>query len=200
MFSSKTIREEVAQQSQTKLKPGIHDNVYFEKFDSGETESGSSYVDIYFTRPESNESIYKRLWYPKPDAPYKRDGESDDQARSREAKEFLSHIVMLTDAILSGNDKEINAKTLEQFVQIAEQRLAKVRKDQPLYLKVIYDSDGIYSELPRFANYVQAQIEGVKRKLSYTRWEKENRMTPSTVTPPTGDDVVDNPEGDDLPF
>lgn len=200
MFSSKVIREEISTQSVSKLKPGIHDNCYLDKFEMDKTQTGSEYCDIHYKRPESNETIYKRVWFPKPDAPYQRDGESAQEAHQRENREFLSHVVLATDAILSGSEKDINAKTLKEFVTIAEQRTSKVRDKQPLRLKVIYDSDGIYSELPRFANYVEAQIEGVKQKLSFSKWELENRMTASTIQAPASDDAVTKEDSDDLPF
>jgi hypothetical protein len=195
-FNSKTIREAIkSTESRVKLLPGIHDNIYFEKFDLGKTQAGQDYVDVVYGQKDSSSYIYKRVWFPA-DEPRVKEGETKEEARSREANDALSHIVLVTDLLLAGKDADIEAKTFDEFVKKAEDKTAKVRDNQPLRIKVIYDSDGVYSDLPRFANYLERQIEGVAPKLRFTKWELENRMTPAkVVNAPKTDTIVD-----DLPF
>ena len=177
-FNTKQIKEVSKTNNRSKLGFGIHDDCVMSAVEVGVTSSGSQYIDLIFERPATNEWNNKRIWYPSDDAK-PRDGETQEEANNRDITQRLEHIVAVMDVYLTDKESEVQATTFDEFCQKAVRALGNKFVGVPVRLKLTYDKDGIYSEFPRFPGYVERQIEGSPTRLKFSKWELENRCTPS---------------------
>ncbi|WP_333640713.1 hypothetical protein [Mesotoga prima] len=146
-------------------------------------EKGDDFVDINF-RDSENKTHNKRLWSPKGN--YPKDGETTAQALEREAKRSLSHIVKLMSIFLTENDiKAMPALDYDPFIDKAISMLSNKLSTKKVNLKLIYDSDGVYSTFGNFPDYIEEYVEGQEPTLQYSKWELENRCTPGGPKPAT---------------
>lgn len=171
----------VAPRKGSKIPFGIHSNC---KVKSLEFKAGE-YTDINF---EDSEGRYhnKRLWYPNgkylqtiklPDGTTKE--ETTDEAMLREGNERLAHIVKLLHIFLSESELANFPRNLnyDQFTDQAIKLLTPKLASKKVNLKLIYDSEGMYSVFGNFPDYIETFVEGEEPKLQFSNWEKENRCT-----------------------
>lgn len=163
-----------------KIPVGIHTDCSLESIEKGET-----YWDINFKDSEGR-SHNKRLWQPKGTYPRKdKDGvviETVEEALAREERENMRHVVALLH-IFIGEDAlaTVGANSYDEFMTKAAGILNQKAATKKLNLKLIYDSNGAYSEFGKIKpDYVEEYIEGQAPTLQYTKWELENRVERKT--------------------
>ena len=202
MFSTKAVNEYIDDSSKrAKMGMGIHSNCVLESVEIAKTKTGIDFMEFIFVKKEDNSFMNQRVWFPNGNVkPY--EGETKEEALQREINSKLAHIVKILKCFVSTEKgAEINAASFEEFCAVARDKILKTKfKDTPVYLKVTYDKDGIYTEFPRFPNYIQVIKEGEPCKLKFSTWEKENRCTSAAITIPENDNPLANANDDDLPF
>ena len=201
MFSTQNVNEYLdSSTKRSKLDMGIHSNCYLESVEISKSKSGNEFMEFIFDKKDEASYINQRIWFPN-DNPKAFNDETPEEALQREVNSKLAHIVKIMKCFVSDKNAEITATTFAEFCEIAKAKIEKSSfKEQALYLKVIYDKDGIYTQFPRFPNYIQKQEEGKDCKLKFSTWEKENRCTPANVQGPEGDNPINSVDDSDLPF
>jgi ribosomal protein L28 len=177
--ASMIFENELTPRNGVKIPFGIHSKC---KITSIEHVVGE-HTDINF---EDSEGRYhnKRLWapngnYPKtvklPDGTEKM--ETVEQATLREGSARLTHLLKIAD--LLGLKETVSALPALDYDPFVEKviSLIKPKLSTEFNLKLIYDSEGMYSVFGNFPDYIELHVEGVVPKLQYTSWEKENRCT-----------------------
>jgi len=158
------------------------------------TYKPGEFVDINFEDAEGRYNN-KRLYQPNGKYPRKTkvDGiereETTAEALQRDSKQKASHIVKLLHIFLGKEAlKKFNGE-YDEFMEKAVKALTpNVLASKYVNLKLIYDSDGVYSEFGNYADYVEEYVEGQEPNLTYSPWEKENRSTASKETPKSSTD------------
>lgn len=171
----------VAPRKGNKIPFGIHSNcsVKSVEFKAGE------YTDINF---EDSEGRYhnKRLWYPNGKYPQQitladksTREETTEEALRREGNERLAHVVKLMHIFLDANDLANFPKNLDydKFTEQAIKMLTSKLGAKKVNLKLIYDSEGMYSVFGNFPDYIEEHVPNQEPKLEFSKWEKENRCT-----------------------
>lgn len=176
----------------TKLPYGIHTEVSVKSVSRKETPNKNKFVEILFEKDGA--TIQKTLWTPKGDYPLKNsDGvliETKEEATLRESKENLRHIAKLLGIFLPPEKLESFPNlNYENFIDKAITTLTPILNTKKVNLKVIYDSDGVYTELGRFPDYVELYQEGVEPTLKYSTYELQNRSTPKAKSAPKKNDL-----------
>lgn len=158
------------------------------------------YIDLNF---EDSEGRYnnKRLWAPKGNYPRdikQPDGtmhtETEAEAKTREEKSAITHIVKLLHIFL-GEEKlaKISGSTYQEFMENAAKALTPaILSSKLVNLKLIYDAEGVYAVFGNYPDYVEEYVEGQAPKLKYSKWEEDNRVTPSSATPKSTVDAALN--------
>lgn len=206
-FSTKQAKENLqANSKRTRLSPGIHTGVYLENVEITETVNGKPYMEFMFVKKETNEVAPKRVWFPS-DKPYIKDGEDENQAKQREVNEALGHIVTILECFVPSDEAEITAGSFKEFCEVAAGKIkGSSFEDTPVRLKLLYDAAGVFTEFPRFPNYIERDVPGTEIKLKFSKWELANRMTPSEESEAPKDNSSSILNGktedktDDLPF
>lgn len=176
--ASMIFENELEPKQGVKIPFGIHSNCKITSIEHKEDE----YTDINF---EDSEGKYhnKRLWAPKgtypqtvtlPDGTKKT--ETTDQATEREGTARLMHLLRIADLLgLKDQVKQLPPMgydaLINRVIDIVTPGLANTRFN----LKLIYDSEGMYSTFGNFPDYIELHKEGVTPSLQYSKWEKENR-------------------------
>jgi hypothetical protein len=201
IYNTKSVNDLIEDSTKrSKMGVGIHSNCNLESIEIAKTKANVDYMEFIFVKKEDNTFMNQRIWFPNPN-PKPFDGETPEQALEREIKSKLSHVVKILKTFVSEKDAEINANSFGEFCSIAKARIEKTNfKNQPVYLKVIYDKDGVFTQFPTFPNYIQKQVEGQECRIKMSAWELENRCTPAKINEaPKGSGTI-NAEDDDLPF
>lgn len=169
MYQGKLIFDaEVKTQRGIKIPFGIHTNCKVTSLVKGE-----NYVDINFEDQEGR-THNKRLW--EPNGKFPKQGETSAEALQRESVENLAHIVKVLHIFLGEESlAAIKAETYEGFIDKAIKAVTPRLNSETVNLKLIYDAEGIYSTFGKFPDYIEKYIPEEKSKLSYSKWEKENR-------------------------
>lgn len=172
----------------TKLPYGIHTEVTVKSISRKETPNKNKFVEILFEKDGA--TIQKTLWTPK--GSYPQDGETQDDAILRESKENLRHIAKVLGIFLTPDKLESFPNLdYENFIDKAIATLTPILNTKQVNLKVIYDSDGVYTELGRFPDYVELFQEGVEPTLKYSPYEIQNRSTPKEKSAPKKNSLED---------
>jgi len=172
----------------TKIPVGIHTNVAVTS-----VVKGDNYVDINFEDPEGRKHN-KRLWAPNGNYPVTKDGvtETTAQALTREEGARLAHIVKLLHIFLGEEGlAKFPALDYEPFVDRAIKELTPKLSTKKVNVKLIYDSDGMYSVFGNFPDYIEEYVENQAPKLKYSKWELENRVTHKAATPTSNTSLAD---------
>lgn len=168
----------------SRIPVGIHEAVNVTK-----TEVGESYIDFHYEKDGATQ--HKRIWFPTIDKVWTKDGESKEDALERSKREALAHVtkhlhIFLTDEEFQG----FEAKSFEEYVNKAAATLENKLDRCQVNVKLIYDTDGQYSDFGRYPDYVEKFIEGQKPTLYYTKYELQNRLKPASASVATSDDSV----------
>ena len=157
-----------------KIGYGIHENVTVKSISRKETPNKNKFVEILFEKDGA--TLQKTLWEPKGN--YPQEGESQEEAISREAKENLRHIARILGIFLTPDKLESFPNLdYQNFIDKAIVTLTPVLSTKSVNLKVIYDSDGVYTELGRFPDYVELHEAGKEPTLKYSPYEIQKRST-----------------------
>jgi hypothetical protein len=184
--------QELTPKKGAKIPFGIHSKCKVTSLDVTE-----EYVDINF---EDSEGRYnnKRLWQPKGNYPQdiKLDGgatrkETEEEAKTREEKANISHVVKVLHIFLGSEKlKNIKGNSYLDFMQNAAKALTpSVLSSKLVNLKLIYDKEGVYAVFGNFPDYVEENTNE-EPKLSFSKWEKENRCTPASESPKSSTDTA----------
>lgn len=195
MYNAADIYKDELNKGGAKIPMGIHSEC-----DVVNIEKGENFVDINFKKTveingetkETKTYVHnKRLW--EPNGNYPRDGETKAEALEREATRNMSHIVHIAHLFLGKDElNKISGNTYDDFMTNAIKVLTPdVLKKHKVNLKLIYDSDGIYSTFGNFPDYLELYVEGKEPELKYTKWELENRTTPKEAIRPSGEGFAD---------
>lgn len=172
----------------TKIPVGIHSNCVVKSI-----EVTDKFVDLNFEDSDKRHHN-KRLWEPKGSYPIEitqADGtkkkETTAEALAREERLNMSHLVKLAHIFLSESEADklgavyekylAKTATYKDFVETASSLLNSKLTSKKVNLKVIYDSDGVYSEFGRYPDYIEEYTEGQEPTLAYTPYEVSNRIT-----------------------
>ena len=201
MFSTQSVNEYLDDSTKrSKMGMGIHSNCFLESVEISKTKTGIEFMEFIFAKKDEPTYINQRIWFPN-ENPKAFGDETPEQALQREVNSKLAHIIKIMKCFMSEKEAEITANSFGEFCAIAKSKIEKKSfKDQPVYLKVIFDKDGIYTQFPRFPNYIQKQEEEKECKLKFSKWEKENRCTAAEVKAPEGDDPLNGMDATALPF
>lgn len=175
-YQASMIFETQLEKTGTKIPFGIHTACEVTSIEKGE-----NFVDINFKDSEGRVHN-KRLWdangnYPRRD----KDGnptETKQEAIEREETQNLAHIVKLLH-IFVGEEGIAKFPALEydDFVEKAIKVLGPKFPTKKVNLKLIYDSEGIYSVFGNFPDYIEEYVEGQEPRIKFTKWELENRCS-----------------------
>lgn len=201
IYNTKAVSEYIDDSSKrSKMSVGVHSNCFLESMEIAKSKSNVEYMEFNFVKKEDNTVMNQRVWFPNAD-PRPFEGETPEQALQREVNSKLAHVVKIMKCFISEKEAEISAGSFGEFCQIAKAKIEKTAyKNQPLYLKVIYDKEGLFPQFPNFPNYIQKQVEGQECKVKMSNWELENRCTPAQIVEaPKGNNTL-NSDTDDLPF
>lgn len=164
-FTAFDFFEEKLPSGGTKIPVGIHSAVMF----SGLVRD-QKWWDIKFTK--DGKSIHKRIFVDvKP-----KDQESLEDAAKRHAQNNLPHVTKLLRLFLGDETaKNVQATTFEGFLQQAAIFLSGFANNPKglVNLKVVYDKDGVYPDLPYFPDYVELHVPGQEPTLQFTPSEQE---------------------------
>lgn len=182
-------RNEIEPKKGVKIGFGIHSDCTL----TGIEVKQGEYVDINFAKDDKYHN--KRLWYPNGKYPQKvklEDGsevdETESQAKNREAKARAKHLGKIADIFL-GKEKtdaivekliptaESWADKYDDFCKVVADAVNKVASTKRVNLKLIYDSEGVYSVFGNFPDYVEEHVASKEPTLSFSKWEKDNRCT-----------------------
>ena len=175
-YQASMIFENTVGKTGTKIPFGIHTNC-----EVTSVEVGENFVDINFKDSE-NRTHNKRLWdangnYPRKD----KDGnftETKQQAIEREETQNLAHIVKLLHIYLGDEGiSKFPALEYEEFIEKAIKVLTPKLASKKVNLKLIYDSEGMYSVFGNFPDYIEECVEGEEPRIKFTKWELENRCS-----------------------
>lgn len=198
IFNTKSANEVLGDPSKrSRMSVGIHSNCYLDTVEIAKSKSNVDFMDFIFVKKDDNSTTTQRIWFPNGN-PQPVNGESPEQALEKEIKGKLAHIVKIMNCFVN-KDSDINAGSFMEFCEIAKSKIEKSGyKTQPVYLKLIYDKDGIFTQFPKFPNYIQKQVDGEPCMIEISKWEKENRMTAAEIKAPKEDNpLIDTSE---LPF
>lgn len=172
LFSAKDLFNDGPKGS--KIGYGIHSEVSVASIGRKETPNKNKFIEIVFEKDGS--TIQKTLWEPKGN--YPQDDETQDEAVSRESKENLRHIAKLLGIFLPPEQLESFPNLdYQNFIDKAIATLTPYLKTKKVNLKVIYDKDGVYTELGRFPDYVELHEVGKEPTLKFSPYEIQNRST-----------------------
>lgn len=144
----------------------------------------NEYVDINVEDSEGRVQN-KRLWWPNDKYPNKiknadgtqRDETSEETIRRGESN-LLIHIVKLMHIFLGKEELEkFPELDFEPFVSQAIKLLTPKLSTKKVNLKLIYDSEGLYSTFGNFPDYIEECVPNQEPNLKYSPWEKDNRCT-----------------------
>lgn len=198
-FSFGEAQESINQKETSRIsEPGMY-QVILEKAEYGVSEnSGNEYMDFTFKTSE-NETHRHRVWAPKPDSAYVRDGETQEEAGKREINERLAQIVQIATPHLGGKPLNLVTNSFADFCTKVSQKIKSNVGKVNLTLKLILDSKKEYVQVPRYGVFIERYEEGSKSRLKFSKWERENALK----RPQAPENVLDNSsevEGDDFPF
>ena len=172
LFSAKDLFNDGPKTS--KIGYGIHENVTVQSIGRKETPNKNKFVEIVFVKDGA--TIQKTLWEPKGN--YPQDDESMEEAISRESKENLRHIAKLLGIFLPPEALESFPNLdYQNFIDKAIAALTPYLPTKKVNLKVIYDKEGVYTELGRFPDYVELHETGKEPTLKFSPYELSNRST-----------------------
>lgn len=166
-----------------KIPFGIHTNCKLTGVDKVD-----EHYDINF-EDSTGRTHHLRLFkpngkYPKRDKITNLEIETTEEAIAREERERMRHLVKLLHIFIGKeNLSKIVAKSYDQFMSKAAAILNQKKEAKKLNLKLIYDSEGVYSEFGKIPDYVEEYVEGEEPKLEYTPWELNNRCKKKDATP-----------------
>lgn len=169
-----------------KIPVGTHTNCSVTSVDLGE-----NFID--FNYEDSEGRIHnKRVWFPTIDVLYPKEGETTEQAFSREVKDRMAHLVAHLKVFLTKEEIDtFGAPDFPSFAKKTAEVLNPRLNTAKVNLQLIYDKTGQYSEFSRYANssskYIEKYEEGVAPTVKPSPWEAKNRMTPKV-----NDEAVDN--------
>lgn len=158
----------------TKIPCGIHTDVSVSSISRKKTPKGNEFIEIVFSKGDA--SIQKALWEPK--GSYLEKEETTEQALAREARLNLSHIAKLLKLYLTP-EQLANFPNLgyHNFMDKAIAILTPLLPTKKVNLKVIYDKEGVYTDLGKYPDYMELYQEGVEPTLAFTDFEIQNRTT-----------------------
>lgn len=153
----------------TKIPFGIHTDCTLNGI-----EITDEYIDLHFGDSKGR-THNSRMWAP--NGKFPRDGETVNDAIVREKKDNLSQLAKLVTIF---SDRSKVATTGTDYISKAKAMAAAVlplKDTKKLNLKLIYDSDGVYSKFPKWG-YFEECVEGQAPTLKYTDYEQNNNCTP----------------------
>jgi hypothetical protein len=205
-FSFGQINKEQNNSKPSRLTPGIHLGCTLTKFGVDQTVNGNQFFEYEFTKKDENRITRRRIWFPN-GKNNPRDGETQDQANEREIGEKIGTLIQVLEQFVTSEDLDsISVSSFEQACEVVSQKLAQADTESNLLnIKLIYDSNGVYAEFPRYGKYVERFVEGQNSNLRFSKYEKENRMTPAEVIPGDSPAIINNSNNDakpteELPF
>lgn len=160
---------------QSKIPMGIHAGAQVTNIERGE-----NFVDIHFKDAEDRVHN-KRLWDANGNYPRKDKAgnfiETKQEAIEREEQSNLAHIVKLVH--IFGGDQALQklGGDYDEFIDKAIKMLKPLLPTKKVNLKLIYDSEGIYSKFGTFPDYVEEYVEGQEPRLKFNKWELDNCTT-----------------------
>lgn len=111
---------------------------------------------------------------------YPKEGETPLQTFARAEKEFLAHVVKHLKIFLTDNEFNVfAAQDAKQFATKAAEMLNERKSSKKVNLKLIYDTDGVFSVFGKYPDYIEEYVEGVEPTLQYSKYEMDKRMTPA---------------------
>ncbi len=162
----------------TKFPIGIHKQVEFSP------EWGENFLDLNYTKGIMKDNL--RLYFPDQNKVYPYDKETKEEAYLRAKKEFIEAIAYHL-YIVMDEAEFMSLKTLEKYAAVAEVDIPKfitdVKKLFAKYptgtanIKVTYDSQGQFTQIPRRKSYEKWMGPDVDTTLQFTDWEVKNRLT-----------------------
>lgn len=168
----------------SRLPVGIHTAVRVTK-----SEVGDNYIDFHYEKDGATQ--HKRVWFPSEDKVWTRDGESKADALERSKREALAHVTKHLHIFLTEEEfATFEANSFEEYVNKAAVVLEDKLDRHLVNLKLIYDSDGQYSDFGRYPDYIEKYVEDQKPTLYYTKYELQNRIKPAAASVATSDDAV----------
>ena len=178
--ASLIFKTSIAPKQGSKIPFGIHSNCKVTSIDFNPAE----YLDINF---EDSEGRFhnKRLWKPSgkfpaevqlPDGTKRK--ETTAQALEREEALNLSHLIKLIHIFLGEAEIErFPALEYDAFIKRAINLLEPSLATKQVKLKLIYDTEGMYSTFGKFPDYIELHQEGKEPTLEFSNYEKSNRCT-----------------------
>lgn len=176
MFSTTETRSELGSNKRGKLVPGIYQDV---KLNSIETKKigQSDLLEFTFVKEDLNKETNLGIWFPNGKA-YVKDGETQEEANVRDTKNKIFTLLQVSDCFLTSEESDVQANTFEGIVEQIVERLKDkedVWNEVSLNIKLIPDKNLKYAEFPKY-NFIEVNNDVVT--LSYSKWEKKNRVDP----------------------
>lgn len=113
---------------------------------------------------------------------YPKEGESLEDAKSRDVNERLAHIVKFMDIFLG--KEVVDSFAAPNFKSFAEKAAAMLNDsigNNTVNIKLIYDKDGVFSTFPTFPNYIEKHVPGQEPTIKFSNWELEHRCNPKST-------------------
>lgn len=159
------------------LGQGIHTNVTVKSISRKDTPNKNKFVEILFEKDGA--TIAKPLWEPKGAYPNEKENETTEDAIAREKRENLTHIAKILNIFLTPEQKTVFPNLdYNNFIDKAIAVVTPLLPNKKVNLKVIYNSDGVYTELGKYPDYVELFEEGQEPKIAFTPYEITHRTTP----------------------
>lgn len=153
----------------SKIPFGIHTNCKVVSI-----VEGDRFFDINFEDADGA-THNKRLWNPEGKFPreVEKEGikvkETVEEAKHREEMANHDHFKKLMSIFLP--EEKVNSNSYMEQMRKLMNLLNPVLDTKRVNLKLVYDSEGMYSEFPRFPNYVEEYVEGTEPKLKFSSYD-----------------------------
>lgn len=165
---SQSITDFLNRGKRTKIPTGIHQNIELTKVELAEENNSTNYfIDFHFS---DNQGLVhnNRLWLPTYKEWEGKDKQYNDDYFSHVKTRTIESIAQYLEIFLTPEElKEfkVDLNDLKSFYKRTYAILQSRLKTQKLNIVLIHTKDGLYSEFPKYAPYVEKFVEGENSKL-----------------------------------
>lgn len=178
-----------------KMPVGVHTDVTVSKAELETTKSGRQLIKVHFLN-KAGQAIDRGIWVPDLSNVKAFEGESTQQAKDREIRNFVQEITNISTSVFPFESAHMEAETVESLAKMFITRVNNNEK-YPVNIAVQYDSDYTYPELPKKRYGWIEKYDGNPHNLMVDLFRMTKENTSSTGISSFGNSTSTN---DDLPF